>query len=338
MLMKTIKAMVLSSSMALGLGAGGAFAQDSTEWTMVTPLTPGISYVPIYQEMIDNIEARSEGRLSINMLSFGQHPFKGGDIMTAVRDGTVQMGNTADAYVSSLEPAIAFMGLPFLFDDLDHAKEVFAELKDPYFAKILGEKYNSELALGFLISGAAIHADVPLNSLEALDGRKIRVFGKESGQMIDLLGGTPVTVAFGELYTALQRGTINGALTGMLGAQASKIYEVVGHNTWWNWSYVLEFIMINNDAMAALPEDLQAIVREETAIASERVQALQDRLPAEVLVESLETYGITSTGLDAETRALFKETTRPVTDDWLATTGDEGQTAYDIYEKVSSAR
>lgn len=321
-------------ALALAVNSTQAVAQDTTEWTMVSPLTPSISYVPIYEEMIDAIEQRSDGQLTINLLTYGQHPFEGGEIMTAVRDGVAQMGNTADAYVSAQEPAIAFMGLPFLFNDIGHAKKVYAELEEDYFGKILEEKYNSKLLLGFLISGAAIHADVPLDSLDALNGRKIRVFGKESGQMIELLGGTPVTVSFGELYTALQRGTINGALTGMLGAQASKIYEVVDNNTWWNWSYVMEFIMVNEDAFNALPADVQQIVLEEGAKANEKVQALQDRLPAEILVKSLETYGITSTGLDADTRELFRETTKPVTEDWLATTGETGQTAYDVYTSV----
>lgn len=319
---------------ALALTAAPVVAQDAVEWTMVSPLTPSISYVPIYKEMIDAIEERSEGRLSINLLTYGQHPFEGGEVMTAVRDGVVQMGNTADAYVSAQEPAIAFMGLPFLFNDINHAKKVYGELRDEYFGEILSEKYKSRLLLGFLISGAAIHSDVPLDSLDALDGRKIRVFGKESGQMIELLGGSPVTVSFGELYTALQRGTINGALTGMLGAQASKIYEVIDNNTWWNWSYVMEFIMVNEEAFDALPEDMQQIVLEESAKANEKVQALQDRLPAEILVKSLETYGITSTGLDADTRELFRETTKPVTEDWLATTGETGQQAYDVYKSV----
>ena len=329
---------MVSAGLLLEVITNPASAQGKIEWSMASPLTPAISYIPLYQEMIDNIEERSGGRLSITLLTAGQHPYKGADIMKAVRDGTIQMGNTADAYVSSLEPAIAFMGLPFLFDNIDHAKETYAALKGSYFEKILQESYNSEMLLGFLISGAAIHADIPLNTKNALNGRKIRVFGKESGQMIELLGGTPVTVAFAELYTALQRGTIDGAVTGMLGAKASKIYEVVKHNTWWNWSYALEFIMVNEEAMTRLPEDIRQIVREEAGAANVKVQALQDRLPAEVLVESLETYGITSTGLSKETIAEFRKITKPVTTDWLETTKELGKSAYAIYETVSATR
>ncbi len=268
---KRFSLLILTSAML----AGASFtsqAQETHEWTLVSPLTPAISYMALYQELANNISERSDGRLKINFLSYGQHPFSGAEILSAVRDGVVQMGNTADVYVSSMEPSIAFLGLPFLFDNLEQAKAAYAELEDPYYRQIFADKYNAELTTGFVISGSAIHANQPLNSIEAMQGQKIRVFGHESGEMIRLLGGEPSTVAFGELYTSLQRGTIDGALTGMDGARAARVYEVVDNNTWWNWSYPVEFTFVNQDAMEALPEDLQEIVREEANLINERIQ------------------------------------------------------------------
>lgn len=325
---------LLALSAALIAGASTtAQAQTTHQWTLVSPLTPAISYMALYQELADNISERSDGRLKINFLSYGQHPFSGAEILSAVRDGIVQMGNTADVYVSSMEPAIAFLGLPFLFDNLDQAKSVYAELEEPYYRQIFADKYNAELTTGFIISGSAIHANRPLDSLEAMRGQKIRVFGHESGEMIRLLGGEPSTVAFGEVYTSLQRGTIDGALTGMDGARAARVYEVVDHNTWWNWSYPVEFTFINQDAMAALPEDLQAIVREEASLINERIQADRDIGTMRILVDSIEQHGITVTGLDAETLALFRERTQPIRDAWREETGELGEQAFSIYEQ-----
>jgi TRAP-type C4-dicarboxylate transport system substrate-binding protein len=333
------KAFVATVFAVFGLAcATSAAAQEKFEWTMATPLTPAIGYLPLYQEMLDRIAERSDGRLKITLLVYGQHPYSGADIMNAVRDGILQMGNSTDSYVTAQEPAIGFMALPFQFDSLAHAKAVYAAMKEPYFGELFDEKYNASMLTGFLVSGAAIHSDAPLNTLDALDGRKIRVFGKESGRMIELLGGSPVTVAFGELYTALQRGTINGALTGMVGAQAAKVYEVVNHNTWWNWSYALEFVIVNKDALKSLPEDLQTIVREEAEITNAELQALQDRLPAEILVESLEKYGIASTGLTPEMRRKFQEATRPIIDDWIASNGEAGKLASELFASVSASR
>ncbi|MGO2009215.1 TRAP transporter substrate-binding protein [Vreelandella alkaliphila] len=329
---KRFSLLILTSAMIAGASTTSQ-AQETHEWTLVSPLTPAISYMALYQELANNISERSDGRLKINFLSYGQHPFSGAEILSAVRDGVVQMGNTADVYVSSMEPSIAFLGLPFLFDNLEQAKAAYAELEDPYYRQIFADKYNAELTTGFVISGSAIHANQPLNSIEAMQGQKIRVFGHESGEMIRLLGGEPSTVAFGELYTSLQRGTIDGALTGMDGARAARVYEVVDNNTWWNWSYPVEFTFVNQDAMEALPEDLQEIVREEANLINERIQVDRDIGTMRILIDSIEHYGITVSGLDADTLEEFRARTQPIRDEWLKETGELGQQAFSIYEQ-----
>lgn len=324
----------LGALAATVLFSTSSLAEESYEWTMVSPLTPAISYMPLYQEMAENITERSDGRLTINFLSYGQHPFEGADILTAVRDGVVQMGNTTDVYVSSLEPSLAFMALPFLFDNLDQAKATYEQLEEPYYGAIFADKYNAELLTSFIISGSAIHAGKPLDSIEAMQGQKIRVFGQESGDMISLLGGSPVTVAFGELYTSLQRGTIDGALTGMVGAKAANVYEVVDHNTWWNWSYPVEFTFVNQDALAELPQDLRQIVREEAAKVSAQLQTHSDLSVMRILIDSIEDHGITVTGLSSEARETFRDRTQPIRDEWLAETGELGAQAFSIYENT----
>ncbi|MFC7369445.1 TRAP transporter substrate-binding protein [Vreelandella zhaodongensis] len=329
---KRFPLLVLTAAMLVGASSTSQ-AQETHEWTLVSPLTPAISYMALYQELANNISERSDGRLKINFLSYGQHPFSGAEILSAVRDGVVQMGNTADVYVSSMEPSIAFLGLPFLFDNLEQAKAAYAELEDPYYRQIFADKYNAELTTGFVISGSAIHANRPLNSIEAMQGQKIRVFGHESGEMIRLLGGEPSTVAFGELYTSLQRGTIDGALTGMDGARAARVYEVVDNNTWWNWSYPVEFTFVNQDAMEALPEDLQEIVREEASLINERIQTDRDIGTMRILIDSIEQYGITVSGLDVDTLEEFRTRTQPIRDEWLEETGELGQQAFSIYEQ-----
>lgn len=317
------------------IGLASAPSHASTEWTMVTPLTPAIDYVSVYKDMVNRIEERTDGDLKINLLTYGQHPFKDTDMINAVRDNIVQIANFADAYVSSLEPAITVMGLPFMFNDLDQAKTVFTALQDDFYNDLFENEFNSKYLTGFIVSGSAIHADVPLTDEKALDGRKIRVFGKESGAMIEALGGSPVTINFGELYTALQRGTINGALTGMIGAKASKKYEVVDHNTWWNWSYPAEFSIVNQDALNDLSEETRNIVIEEGIRASEELQQMQDLLPAQILVDSIEQYGISAHGLSDKTKKEFQGKMQPIIDDWLERSGDYGKQAYEIYKSAS---
>src|SRR5690625_2364634 len=117
--------------LSLALGSGAAYAQQA-EWTLITPLTPAIDYVSIYQFMIERIEERTDGDVKITLLTYGQHPFKDIDMVNAVKDNIVQIGNFADGYISSVEPSVLIMGMPFIFDDLEHAKTTFADLQEGF--------------------------------------------------------------------------------------------------------------------------------------------------------------------------------------------------------------
>jgi TRAP-type C4-dicarboxylate transport system substrate-binding protein len=62
-----------------------------------------------------------------------------------------------------------------------------------------------------------------------LKGRKIRVAGPSQGDFLNALGAQPVAIAFGEVYTALERGTVDCAVTGTGTGNAQKWFEVTSH-------------------------------------------------------------------------------------------------------------
>ncbi len=69
----------------------------------------------------------------------------------------------------------------------------------------------------------------PVNGIADLKGRKIRVSGPSQGDFLNALGAQPVAIAFGEVYTALERGTVDCAVTGTGTGNAQKWYEVTSH-------------------------------------------------------------------------------------------------------------
>lgn len=62
-----------------------------------------------------------------------------------------------------------------------------------------------------------------------LKGVKVRVFSEGQADTLKAFGGIPVTIAFAELYTALQHGTVDAALVGFQGIESAKLYEVTSH-------------------------------------------------------------------------------------------------------------
>jgi TRAP-type C4-dicarboxylate transport system substrate-binding protein len=75
----------------------------------------------------------------------------------------------------------------------------------------------------------AIVSREPILSPADLKGKKVRVFSEGTSDAVRLLGGAPVNVAFAELYTALQHGTIDVALVGFQGVESQKLHEVSKH-------------------------------------------------------------------------------------------------------------
>ncbi|MBW2146342.1 MAG: TRAP transporter substrate-binding protein DctP [Deltaproteobacteria bacterium] len=314
-----------------------AQAQKVVKWKWMTPLIRPSVQVSTYFEMCKRISERSGGRLVVEPFVFGEHPYKGSDMLGAVRDGLVQMGNTEDVYISSVEPALSIMMVPFMYKSIDHAKKVLEKMIPEVLEPLLNEKYNATLVTNLLITGECVHAKSLLDSFEALKGQKIRVWGKETGDTISLLGGTPVTVAYGELYTAIQRGTINGAMTSMDGAYSSKIHEVAKYVTWWDFAFPWEFTFVNRDALKKLPPDVQKIIFEEGKRCSKIIQRLYETRSPEMLVEVMQKYGVTATALSPEMLKQIQQKIRPVWDDWAKRAGKWGAKALKVYDEVTTS-
>jgi TRAP-type transport system periplasmic protein len=70
-----------------------------------------------------------------------------------------------------------------------------------------------------------LFSNKPVNSLSDVKGMKIRVFSPAMAQFVRALGGEPVSLAYAELYTALERKTVDGAITCSRCGWDTKLYE-----------------------------------------------------------------------------------------------------------------
>ena len=77
---------------------------------------------------------------------------------------------------------------------------------------------------------------------------------------MELMGGSPTTMSSGELYMALQRGTINGTTRPMITGLGRKLYEVVDNLTITNMAYFTCVLAINKEKWESLPKDIQDIM------------------------------------------------------------------------------
>lgn len=75
----------------------------------------------------------------------------------------------------------------------------------------------------------AIASKVPIRSPADLKGKKVRVFSEGQAAAVKAFGGSPVTIAFADVYTAMQHGTVDAVILGFQGVDSQRMYEVSKH-------------------------------------------------------------------------------------------------------------
>src|SRR5438046_2294533 len=101
----------------------------------------------------------------------------------------------------------------------------------------------------------------PIRTVGDWKGKKIRVYGADSANTARALGAAPVSIGFGEVYTALEKKTVDGAMTSATNAEPMKFFEVAKFiNYWYLAGAGSEWLVANQKAFDALPKDLQQVV------------------------------------------------------------------------------
>jgi TRAP-type C4-dicarboxylate transport system substrate-binding protein len=151
----------------------------------------------------------------------------GGSIEFVVRDGTsianfgnvydrvqkdvLQVGWTLHSILGGQFPLSDVTALPFVVDDNVNCS---VALWRYYESGILDAEYKDVVPIAFSCLGSShLHWAKKPSTIETLNGAKFRATGKVAGGLVQALGGTPIALRGGEIYEALQRGTVDGAVT-----------------------------------------------------------------------------------------------------------------------------
>ncbi len=253
-----------------------AISQGLTEWRMVTSWPKGLPGTGSGAERLAaRIGAMSGGRLTVKVYAAGELvPALG--CFDAVADGTAQLGHDASYYhTSKSEGAAFFSAFPWGFT----ANELTAWIRHGN-----GQKLWDELYLPFGLR--AFQAGNPgtqmfgwfrneIRSPDDLRGLKYRTPGNNA-RVLRKLGVTPVVLPGGEIYPALQSGTIDGAeWVGPYNDLSLGFYQVCKY--YYSHGYhepgAGEELMVNEKAWSTLPNDLKEIVRAAAGVANEDILA-----------------------------------------------------------------
>ncbi|KPN63615.1 TRAP-type C4-dicarboxylate transport system, substrate-binding protein [Aliiroseovarius crassostreae] len=225
-------------------------------------------------------------------------PFKQAE---AVRNGAIDMTFTSPSYYSGLIPSSSTLNMSFKTYDEIAATDYHERMTEIHAEKglvYLGEVPATDLS--FLI-----YLKEPVSSLEDLKGKRIRVF-PTLVPLIEALGATPIVLPIGEIYTALERGTIDGFMQGPIDAE--KQFEGVISAVVYPGVYRAAFpILVNEKSWNELPEDLQSrlitFVRDDLSPRIEQIWA--EKVAASAI--AMEAAGFQRIDLSEEETALYRK-------------------------------
>src|SRR6056297_1290450 len=177
--------------------------------------------------------------------------------------GSLDMTKVSVGVLENFAPKMKVLGLPFLFRDREHS---FKVLDGALGQELLngGEKYWLK-GLGFYDAGSRSFYTVnkPVNSPEDLIGQKIRVMESVTAMdMVRGLGGSPTPISWGELYTALQQGLVDGAENNPPSVISANHYEICKYYSLDKHTSPMDVVVASKKTWAKLSDEQQAMLLE----------------------------------------------------------------------------
>jgi len=221
---------------------------------VTAPATPKGQMAQRFKELA---EERFPGRVRVEVYPSAQL-MEDTESIEALAFGEVQMIATSVSLYDRLTPKFQVFDLPFLFPDLAAVERFQAS---PTGRELLTTLTGQGiLGLQFWHNGMKQFSG-PRPLLEPGDARglKFRVMESDILQAeIEAIGGSPQKMAFGEVYQALQTGTVDAQENTWSNMYSSKFYEVQPYMTESNHGYIGYLVAVNAPFWQSLPEDLRA--------------------------------------------------------------------------------
>lgn len=266
---------------------------------------------PVHKGILEFKKAlskKSGGKMEIKIFPDGQLGSER-EVLELLQIGSVAITKVSAATLSNFVPEYHVLGIPYLFKDKQHQFDVLeGEVGKSILEKgskfwLRGLCYYDAGSRSFYTSNKAIRTP------EDLKGLKIRVMNNQMAiNMVNALGGSATPMAYGELYTAIQQGVVDGAENNPPSFVSSNHYEVSKYYTLDQHSSVPDVLLIGTKYWDKLSDQERVWVQE----AAEESSQAQKQFWNESVEESMATAKKAGVEVIIPEKALFQEQSKSV--------------------------
>ena len=274
--------------------------------------SPQAMSVDYFGEILDQ---RSGGRIDVNLFPNSQ---VGDDLqmMNALQSGTLEMTYPSTSPATSIVPELQLFDLPFLFPTAEDADavldgEIGQEMLDAFDGSGIEALVFAENGYRQLTNSVQT-----VETPEDVEGLRIRVMENPIQVSIwETLGAAPTSMAFGEVFSALEQGVVDGQENPWSTILTSRFDEVQAYGSETRHVYTPFIIMIGEEFYEGLCTEDQELIME-AAVQARDYQRTISREYSDYARDQLAERGMEVTELTDEQRAAFQEAVQPVYDQW----------------------
>jgi C4-dicarboxylate-binding protein DctP len=314
------------------LSAHTVWAEKVLRLTLQLPATHHLGVN--VQSFADEVTKNTNGEIKVEIYPSAQL-YKDKEVPQAVSSGAVEMGVAALTRFVGTIPAVDLFYVPFLFADEEAVKKAVAKgssVRGPIDEAVL--KTGARILWWQAYGGAVfLSNDFALQSPDDLKNRKVRVFSKTLGALVEAAGGAATSISGSEQFLAYQRGTVDVGITGVTAVQKRKLYQVMNTLTATKSMVDIEFVVLINEKVWQELTDQQRQVLETAAARVEKeLRDKMGQLEADAFAfvkEKMKVVELT----DAEMKE-WQKLAEPVVQEYIKNAGPLGQQLVDAARKL----
>lgn len=264
-----------------------------------------------FEEMAKEVKQLSDGKMTIRIYPSSQMG-SARETMELLQNGALDMTKGSASDLESFDNVYAIYNLPFLFKDQVHFnKVVFGEVGKEIMDST---KEKGFFALSAYVAGTrSFYAKKPITKPEDLKGLKIRVQASPTTiKMIELMGGSPTPISFGEVYTAMQQGVVDGAENNVPSWVQTRHIEIAKVFSEDEHASIPDFLVISTKTWDKLTPEQQQILAKAATDSQIYQQKLWDKIDADTRAQA-KAMGGEIVKVD---KAPFRAAVQPLFDDF----------------------
>lgn len=204
-----------------------------------------------------NLAKETDGAIISTIGSYSEFGLKGFEIMRMLKSGVFDYAYGLPGYVAAENAVFEGADLSSLTQDIGTERDV-ANAFFPTLAQAFEKYYNAKLLQLYPFPSQILYCKNPIEKIQDLEGKKIRVYATSLGDFVEGVGGTSVTVSFGEVIPALEKGVVDCAITGTMSAYTAKWYQAAKYVYSLRVGWGLAFGAMNMDKWNAMSGTQQA--------------------------------------------------------------------------------